>query len=688
MQSVASTSGLPSAPLPSIAEEVLRAPFLRNAHGDPISPADVRAKTGPLHVLHVWRGKAPLPEELSLWTERVVWDRGRIADKVLATFQSVDAKELVEEAKAGAKRRKSLLSHAASEPVLPPLAGEVLRDFFHVRQGELSGLNGEFAVMSGARDSLGTTVRAFVEGRLIDTIELDTQKLPLSLEIALAWEGKLKPRPTFEGIEQDESFRVAVWHVAEMAIHALDKAAATLGSDPDADARLRAALRAAVGAHVLAQGGLGIFFRPTTPLTAMKGLFEAPIWATTEPGRRESLKSLREVSAATGAICVARAGAQGWAVDGRPVVSGRKRELEWLAVALAPATLSPYDGMLLSEQELAAREELRGRSLELTLQGQGIEPGPMLEVARAGVRALLAPAIPSKLVLLHAGRPVPAVAFKASLGEVIVVVDDDSVVCKADWIGLHRADSILTIPAMERDLCEAIVSALEGDSSSSRLLRHSLPPDPGRLSPMLRAYLITSAHALRRAAARPDEKRELDALAERIERLPFLSELDEGGSVVATSLASIKTTHPASTPIPVLTGAPGFETFAWRPVILPREGPEVEAFGRWAEGRLLQADAAIPARYASAMAEREKRHFLQKTELDLLDVGDLADPDAPNVFLAAPRGPAATEITAAAALPRDYFNGGTGTEVQILKASDVDHAWVDILFWRRHVCRR
>jgi hypothetical protein len=200
--------------LPPIAEEVLRAKILRNAHGEPISPADVRGKAIPLYV---WRGRSPLAEELSLWTDRVVWDRGRLVDKALASFQSVDAKELVEEAKAGAKRRGALLSHAASEPVLPPLSGEVFRDFFHVREGDLDGLNGEFAVMPGARDSSGTTVRAFVEGRLIDTIEIDTEKLPLSLEIALAWEGKLRPLPTYEGIEEDESFRVAVWHVTALA---------------------------------------------------------------------------------------------------------------------------------------------------------------------------------------------------------------------------------------------------------------------------------------------------------------------------------------------------------------------------------------------------------------------------------------------------------------------------------------
>jgi hypothetical protein len=681
--------------LPAVAEEILRARFLRNAHGDPISPADIHAKTG---LLHVWRGKAPLAEELALWTSRVVWDRGRLADKALASFQGVDAKELVEEAKAGAKRRRSLLSHAASEPVLPPLSGEVARDFFHVREGDLLGLNGEYAVMPGGRDTLGTTVRAFVEGRVIDTIELDTEKLPLSLEIAFAWEGQLKPKPTYDGIEQEASFRLALWHVVELALRALDKAASKLGSDPDNDARLRSALRAAVGAHVLAPVGLGVTLRPSVPLTAMRGLFEAPIWPTTEPGRRESLKSLREVSADTGAICVAKAGAQGRAVDGRPVVSAKKRELEWLAAALAPASLSPYDGMLLSDQEMALREEQRGRTLELTLQGQGLDAGPALEVSRAGVRGLLAPARSSKLVLLHAGRPVPAVAFKPAFGEVLVVVDDDSVVCRADWTGLHRADSIASISVMERELCEAIVSALEGDSGSARLLKHSVPPDPGRLSPTLQAYLIASAHALRKAGFRADLQRELDALAERIERLPFLFELDEGGSVVATSLASVRATHVAPAPIPVLTAPPGFETFSWRPLILPREGPELEAFSRWAEGRMSQADAAIPARYASAMGEREKRAFLRKPEQNPREVGDLAEPDAPVVFMTASAAsgghlrPVKTgeeaDFTVAAALPRDYFNAAGEGEIQIVKAADIDHAWVDILYRRRFVCRR
>ncbi|NUQ72978.1 MAG: hypothetical protein HUU21_05440 [Polyangiaceae bacterium] len=688
-------AGAKTSSLPSIAEDVQRAKFLRNAHGEPISPDDVLAQAEPLHV---WRGKSPLPEELSLWTRRVVWDRGRLADKVLASFQCVDAKEIIEEAKAGAKRRKSLLSHAASEPVLPPLSGEVLREFFHVRQGDLNGLNGEYAVMPGARDSLGTQVRTFVEGRLIETVEIDTEKLPLSLEIALAWEGKLRPKPTYEGVEQDESFRIAVWHVAKMAVRALDRAASKLGSDPDADSRLRAALRAAVGAHLLATEGLGIPFRPIAPFSSMQGLFDAPIWATTEPGRRESLRTLRAISAGSGAVCVAKAGAQGRAVDGRPVVTGRKRELRWLAAALAPSALSPYDGMLVSDQELAARDEQRARSLELTLQAQGVEPGPTLEVARAGVLGLLAPAPSSRLVLLHAGRPVPAVAFTASLGEVLVVLDDDSVVCKSDWTGLHRADSIVTIPAMERDLCESIVSALEGNANSSRLLRHGIPADPGRLSPMLRAYLITSAHALRKADGKPDQKAELDALAERIERLPFLFELDEGGSMVPTSLASISKTHPPPTPIPCLTGPPGFETFDWRPVVLPREGPEVEAFGRWAEGRLLQSDAALPARYAAAMAQREKRLFLSKEELDPRAVGDLADPDGPVVFLSSSaasgglpakrKSPDDADITVAAGLPREYFNAAGGAQIQILKAAEIDHAWVDILFQRRHVCRR
>ena len=159
--------------------------------------------------------------------------------------------------------------------------------------------------------------------------------------------------------------------------------------------------------------------------------------------------------------------------------------------------------------------------------------GPVMAIERPGVRGLVAIAPVGKLVLMHAGRQLPIstsgspLGFTPSLGPIALALDDDTIVPKPEWDGVLRSDALVMIEPVEREFCATIVAALEGASA----------------------------------------------------------QLDESGSPVRVSLASIRERYPAPRPIPMLSSAPGFETLEWHPVILAEDGMERAAFQGWSGGR-------------------------------------------------------------------------------------------------------
>ncbi|MGK4008669.1 hypothetical protein WMF31_39040 [Sorangium sp. So ce1036] len=619
--------------LPAAAEAVRALPLLRDGLGRPVSLASLDARDGsPLFLL---RGDADLPDELSPWAHDVLRCRGGLVERALAGLPLADAEVMFEQARLGAERRRAFLRHATGEPVVPPSPEHALRAAFHEREGPLTGLRGELAVFAGDGDARRRAeVRVFVEGRHLETVELDPAAVPLPVEIALAWEGRVRPRFSYEGVERDERFFRAVRHALRVALAAADRearrlfgprpvlpGAAARGAPSERElARLRAPLRAAIGALFCApprlgvpDGQGGVTPPPGDDLapSAFEGLLKARIWPMLVTGRFMSLEGLSALARASRGLCVAPPDARGRAVDGRPVLAASQRELDWLAAALPDRELVLYTPGLFTEDELAARGPARRRALAAALEelaGPGAAGAPVLEVVRPGSVALVTPSDAMAEAWHHAAQPLAAPPRAPLLGPVAIAIDDDAAVPGRGWGSLLSPRNDAAVHAAERELCEALVAALEGDGAArARLgLRGDPLRDRGRPDTRVTAYLLDCARAIAEQARRSPVEPALGELGARLRRLSLLRMLDARGEVVSCSLETIEAAHPGRSSIPVLHEAPGFETLSWYPVLV-RDDREGAAFLRWAGGRAAMAHGGLPARRRRAALERERR---------------------------------------------------------------------------------
>ncbi|MGK3969971.1 hypothetical protein WMF01_56420 [Sorangium sp. So ce1667] len=671
---VATGAARAGAALPAEAQAVRELPLLRDGHGRPLSLASLDARDA--SPLFVWRGDAELPEELSPWADDVIWCRGGLVDRALAGLPLADAVTMVEQAKLGAERRRAFLRHATGEPVVPPAPEHALRAAFDVDEGPLAGLRGELAVFADeGKARRRAEVRVFVEGRHLETVELDPAAVPLPVEIALAWERRVRPRFSYDGVERDERFWRAVRHALHVAIGAADAEARRLfglraaqpgmplpAPPPESELeRLRPPLRAAIGALFCAPqrlgGAEGGDSRGAAPRrgddlapSAFSALLEARLWPMLTTGRFMSLKGLGALARASRGLCVAPPEARGRAADRRPVLAATQRELDWLAAALPGCELVPYTAGLFTEDELAARAPARRRALAASLEkvaGPRAAGAPVIEVAGAGFLALATPGDATVEAWHHASQPLATLEPAPLLGPVVVAIDDDAAVPGRAWSSLLSPRNQAAVHEVERALCEALVAALEGDPAARARL--GLEGDPlrargGRPGSRAVAYLLDCARALAALARRAPLEASLGELAARIRRLPLLVMLDERGEEATCSLEILDRAHPAPAPIPVLDAAPGFETLSWHP-ILARGERERAALMRWAGGRVLLAQGAVPARRRRAAAAQERRAGAERPQPERRAGAERAQP-GPGA-----RGGAAAGPRAALALP-------------------------------------
>ncbi|WP_437724043.1 hypothetical protein [Sorangium sp. So ce861] len=616
--------------LPPEAQALRELPLLRDGHGRPVSLAALDARDATTLFIH--RGDARLPEELSPWASDVIWIRGGLVERALAGLPLADTEAMLEQAKLGAGRRRAFLLHATGEPVVPPSPEHAFRAAFHVDEGPLDGLRGELAVFAdGGEAHRGAEVRVFVDGRHLETVALDPAAVPLPVEIALAWEGRVRPRFGYDGVERDARFFRAVRHALGVALAAADAEARRLfgpraahqGAPPPERelARLRGPLRAAIGTlfcappRLGAPGGRqgrrgGAARRSSDDLAPSRfgGLLEARLWPLHGSSRFVSLKGLAALARAAGGLCTAPPEARGRAADRRPVLAASQRELDCLAAAIPGCELIPYTPGLFGEDALEARGPARRRALAASLEKlapKGDAGAPVLEVAGAGFLALATPGDAMVEVWHHASWPLATLKAAPLLGPAHVAIDDDAAVPNQAWNGVVSPRNDAAVHEVERALCEAIVAALEGDAAARARL--GLRDDPlrhgGRPDARLAAYLLDSARVLAELARSTPAEAGPGGLAARIRRLPLLAMLDPRGQEVACSLEALDRTHPPPAPIPVLDEAPGFATLAWHPLVV-RDPRERAALLRWAGGRVLPAAGAVPARRLRAAIEQ------------------------------------------------------------------------------------
>lgn len=671
--------------LPDAAKAVLSVPLLADGLGRPLAPAALLER-GVARV-YAWRGKEPLSAELEPWMGDVVWIRGRVAERVFDLFDVADAQQIIEQAKVGAARRRALLAHAAAEPVVPPLEDELFRESFEEREGDYKGLRGQVVVVAESAERPGTIVRVFVDNRQLDTIEIDAETIPLRLEVALSWEGRIRARYAYDGVERTSTLNRAIWRATRVAVLAVDRGVQRRARKL-LDLPLRAALRAAVATHLVAADKLGVPLPSSErDLSYLRGLREASIWPMSEPNRFESLKLLEAVIERTGAICVARPDAEGRAVDGRPVIAAKARELAWLTAALPPKTsFIQYTAWLVSPRELEQREAHRTVTLRSTLMDARVDQTTAMEIRRPGLRGLAAASVEPVLIVLHAGKRVLAPAFSPSLGPIALVVDDDSLL-PGDGLNAAKPPAVMgALGEIEQQLCEGVVAAQE-EASARAPAGMIVQPGSHWMSPILRSYLLSVARELRARIEKAPTPSD-EALLNRIRALPLLVSLNEIGAPVTASIADIERGRGPRDPIPYLARPPAFETLSWRPVVISREDPVFAAFERWAGARAAPGEAEIPARAGKAVLEARKRAILTKPKLDLDSVGDLAEPGARLGLASYRTHPLPGGVVIAAALPKAKIETTPGGDAaSAIDGMTLSSPIVDVLFDGRWLYR-
>jgi len=688
-------------PLPEALRVVLTLPHFEDGLGRPITHADI-PRADPLLV---WRGKDPVPEEMTPWAHHVVWLRERVAERILSSRVTLPPEQLVEIVKRGVDRKKKLLAMPAG-PASVPDGDYLARERFAFTKGPFAGLSGEVAIASDPLTYVrNLALRVFLEGRCFEAFPVPEDVVPLPCLIALEWPAHITPKLAYEGVEPTAGLRAALAFAIRAAVLACERfAQLRLRSSAPFDKPRAAILRAALGTAVLAptkmysaQG----FEMPA--LDALDALLHAPIWPTTEraaapaatPSRPSrlvsgppssgsfasalrvhvSLQTLCEYAAKTGTICVATPATPGRAADGRPVVGLPANELSWLSLCLRPGiTILRYDAALLAAQ-LPPRQRSRPQIVSFIDDVAAASLAPILHVEDKSF-AFAATLGASETRVWHGGVEILRSALDVSFGGMTLAIDDDSIVPSADWKGVVHADDPRLTSRAEQMYGERLVAALLGDEAARNELfrriggasasRYAFPDHLASLPASVQRFLIDRAERGRRRDASPEDRE----LAARIELLPFLTILGDTGEPIVTSLATIASLYPDRTPIPTLRSAPAFRPIGWRPLIV-FDTPTLEALARWSGDRLQDGSADLLVQGRRAERTNALTEFRKRPPLDPKAIGPRGDATGPLVHLPAIPRHAPLSVTAALAVPSPLLP---------------THAVAEILFEDRLAC--
>ena len=495
-----------------------------------------------------------------------------------------------------------------------------------------------------------TTVRAFVEGRELDAFLVPALAVPLRLDIAIAWPDRITPRFDYGGVARDRYLALAVLHAARVGVLAADELAPRLARARGLEAgALRHVLCAAIGTAVVAGGRLGLEGVEAVPIAQCRHLVGARCWPSPEPETWLSLRELADGAQRIGTFHFARPGASGVTVDGRTVVVASAEELSWLTAALRPrAAPVPYDRGVLDERGLVAIERDRPsrllEALATPVTGDAPAPalGPRLRFERKGQRGVIAVSGRPQIARLHLGATLSCTAYTPRFGPVAIAIDEEAAVPTAGWDGVTWPGYPSGVLEAERELCAAVVAAVEGNAEGAAGLEGFTPGAPPR------RYLLEAAGRLKQRLGYAKQPAPADVeLLARIEALPILEVLDERGEPAPASLAAVAAAHPAPSLVPVLPAAPGFATLGWRPVVLPES--DFTALGSCLGGRARHAHLELPERERAARLEQARRAFFARPEEDPAVLGPPADPGVAPVHLTSEGGAPVTVTTGLAA---------------------------------------
>jgi len=647
------------------ARSLLDLPLLQNAVGQAISPNKVLATSDGEVFVH--QGKDCFEADLEPWLDEVIWLRGKMVERMLVDFALQDAKAVAAQALVARERRRVLHARPSSEPVVPHDPGHVVKETFHLEKGPFAGLRGQLALgAEGQRTGQRpTSVRIYVEGRHIDTITIDRDKLPASMDAAIAWDGYFTPKFTYEGVLDGPHLRLAIWQLTRMALVALGmyfERSVQEKRAPEERAQVLPIARAAIGAFVVAAKTLDVGQLPEEISLAEYGpLWTRGIWLSANPARLPiSLAELKTYSDRTKAICYVGPGSNGIAPDDRPVVVLTNLEKEWLSQIFPEVTFVPYERGIQVGGKTASHASLFDLLRSAYRDKQAVsEMLPLMTFEIREGRGIMAPAIEGQTLSLHAGVLLATVPANKFVEPTTIVMEHDEIVPNPAWDGILWAREVAALAHVRNDFLEKIVQAMEGNLEARQALRN-FPAEPG---PVLRSFVMEGIVRFRGKE-----------LANRIEKLPLVHVLDEDARPRLASLAEVQAAHAEKETIPYLTQLPPFPTLDWKPLFL-QDPRSIAAVIRWGGKRVKNADGELAERAKLAQGEMQRRTFLQKPRLDLDQPVPIADPDAPSKMWQEQPNESGENVTAIlVTLPR--------------KGLEILSAQAEIVYQDRLVCSR
>ncbi len=647
------------------AMELLDLPLLQNAVGASVTPYSLLLR----HQMEVYvhQGKDALEADLAPWLDNVVWLRGKMAERMLVDFAVQDAKTLVAAAMVARERRRVLHGRTPTDPEVPDDAMHVVKETFRIGEGPFQGLRGQLALgAEGQRTGQRpTSIRIYIEGRHIDTLTIDRDKLPAAMDAAIAWDGRLRPKFSYEGVVDDDDLRLAIFQLTRLTLVALGtylERSVQEKRSVEERSRVLPLVRAAIGNYVVAAKALGLEKLPEEPaISAYSSIWTRGTWTAANPNRLPvSLAELKTYSDRTKAICYVAPGTTGTAPDDRPVVVVTNLEKEWLSLVFPGVTMIPYERGLRRPNAAVAP----GAFLDLLHSAQSGKHAagemlPAMTFESSGGRGAIAVGLEDRCLSLHAGVLLATESMQRFVEPATIVLEHDATIPKPAWDGVFWSKEMSSLVHVRNEFLEKIVEALEGNAEARRSLR-GFPTEPG---PVFRSFLIEAVARFR-----------TKELAGRIEKFPLVYVLDEEGRPRLSTLADVAARFPDQNTIPFLREAPSFPTFDWGPLLL-RHDREVAALLRWAGNRVKAADDELERHYKRAQVETRKRAFLQKPQLRFDEAGALADPDVPiKVWQEQPKDSGEGVAFVVVGLPR------TGLDLPL--------ATVEILYEGRLVCSR
>ncbi|HRI67358.1 MAG TPA: hypothetical protein PK156_24110 [Polyangium sp.] len=654
------------AQISELARSFLDLPLLQNAVGMPLTPNAVLHQ--PMGNVYIYEGKEPQDKDLAPWLDDVVWIRGKMIESIVARWGAQDAKARIAAALAARERRRVMHSRPASQPIVPKDDGHIVQETFRIDIGTLQGLRGQLALGAEGQKTgqRPTTVRVYVEGRHIDTLTIDRDKLPLSMDAAIAWEGRLRPKFSYEGVIDDVHLRLAIFQLTRFAL-------VTLGAYLDQSVqekrpleertRVLPLVRTAIGAYTRAAKTLGVEKIPDEPpLSAYLPIWTRGVWVSANPDRLPiSLAELKTYSDRTKTICYVSPGASGIAPDGRPVVVLTDLEKDWIGALFPGVTFVPYERGLRRAghsplPDLAWYELVRASPESKLLAGVSL---PWMKFETREYRGAITTSTEDRCLSLHAGVMLATDKTNQLVEPAILVVDHDTTVPTPGWDGvLWSRDSSIWIH-VRNEFLEKLVLAYEGNHEARNALQN-FQVEPGFV---VRSFLVEGAARMR--------TKELGA---RIEKLALVHMLGADSRPKMVSLAEVAARFPDPQPIPFLRERPQFDTLDWNPLFLENDR-ELAAFVRWAGNRAKNAVDEVQSRYKVAQAEQVRRDFLRKPIVTVSEPVALADPDRPaQVWQEQPDASGAKVTAVVAALPM------AGYEIPL--------ANIEILYEQRLITKR